>query len=113
MHCECLAQLALFPAGREALLANPAVADALQSIVKCSLHPFAREMAEVALVALCGKELQTNSSEQLHIMISYQWKHQTTMVRINKSLLDRGYSTWFDLTNMNGSTMDAMSDAIE
>ena len=25
----------------------------------------------------------------------------------------RSYVTWFDLTNMKGSTMDAMSDAIE
>ena len=29
------------------------------------------------------------------------------------SLIARGYVTWFDLTNMKGSTMDAMSDAIE
>ena len=60
------------------------------------------------------------------------------MKRINESLIERGYVTWFDLTNMKGelqllsrsfaalhligltltgcdagSTMDAMSDAIE
>ena len=29
-------------------------------------------------------------------------------MRINESLLNRGYQTWFDLTNMKGSTMDAM-----
>ena len=29
------------------------------------------------------------------------------------SLIARGYVTWFDLSNMKGSTMDAMSDAIE
>lgn len=114
MHCECLAQLALFPAGRDALLANPAVIVALQSIVKCPLHPYAREMAEVALIALGEKEQQTHSSKQrTWVMLSYQWSHQTTMVRMNKSLLERGYSTWFDLTNMNGSTMDAMSEAVE
>ena len=27
--------------------------------------------------------------------------------------MNRGYVTWFDLTNMKGSTVDAMSDAIE
>ena len=32
---------------------------------------------------------------------------------MNDSLMARGYLTWFDLTNMKGSTMDAMSDAIE
>ena len=35
------------------------------------------------------------------------------MTRTNESLIARGYATWFDLTNMKGSTMDAMSDAIE
>ena len=35
------------------------------------------------------------------------------MQRLNESLIARSYVTWFDLTNMKGSTMDAMSDAIE
>ena len=46
-------------------------------------------------------------------MLSYQWDAQGTIHRGNESLMARGYLTWFDLTNMKGSTMDAMSDAIE
>ena len=74
-----------------------------------------------------------------------QWDVQATVKRINASLIERGYVTWFDLTNMKGiastlslslqlllcsftssslislpstggdagSTVDAMSDAIE
>ena len=42
-----------------------------------------------------------------------QWNVQATIQRLNESLIERGYVTWFDLTNMKGSTMDAMSDAIE
>lgn len=42
-----------------------------------------------------------------------QWDVQPIIVRVNQSLIARGYVTWFDLTNMKGSTMDAMSDAIE
>ena len=67
-----------------------------------------------------------------------QWDAQATVKRINESLIERGFVTWFDLTNMKGelqllsrsfaalhligltltgcdagSTMDAMSDAIE
>ena len=38
---------------------------------------------------------------------------QATIQRLNESLIAREYVTWFDLTNMKGSTMDAMSDAIE
>ena len=42
-----------------------------------------------------------------------QWNAQATIQRTNESLIARGYVTWFDLTNMKGSTVDAMSDAIE
>ena len=38
---------------------------------------------------------------------------QAAIQKLNESLIARGYATWFDLTNMKGSTMDAMSDAIE
>ena len=42
-----------------------------------------------------------------------QWDVQATITRINESLIERGYVTWFDLTNMKGSVMDAMSEAVE
>ena len=42
-----------------------------------------------------------------------QWNAQAIVKRMDKSLIERGYVTWLDLTNMKGSTMDAMSDAIE
>ena len=42
-----------------------------------------------------------------------QWDVQPTVQRLNELLIVRGYATWFDLTNMKGSTVDAMSDAIE
>jgi hypothetical protein len=31
-----------------------------------------------------------------------QWDAQATVQRINESLIERGYVTWFDLTNMKG-----------
>jgi hypothetical protein len=31
-----------------------------------------------------------------------QWNVQATVMRINESLIERGYVTWFDLTNMKG-----------
>ena len=42
-----------------------------------------------------------------------QWDVQATIQRLNEALIAHGYATWFDLTNMKGSTVDAMSDAIE
>ena len=47
------------------------------------------------------------------IMRADQWDAQATIKRVNESLIARGYLTWFDLTNMKGSTIDAMSDAID
>lgn len=46
-------------------------------------------------------------------MLSYQWDVQPTIARLNASLQQRGYRTWFDLECMKGSVMDAMSDAID
>ena len=31
-----------------------------------------------------------------------QWDAQATVKMINESLIERGYVTWFDLTNMKG-----------
>jgi hypothetical protein len=31
-----------------------------------------------------------------------QWDVQAAIQRVNESLIDRGYVTWFDLTNMKG-----------
>ena len=38
-------------------------------------------------------------------MVAYadQWDAQATVKRINESLIERGYVTWFDLTNMKGN----------
>ena len=69
----------------------------------------ARRFADAALLALSDKKLEmVMEGEQKHVMLSYQWDAQTTIQRMNASLLARGYITWFDLTNMKGSVMDAV-----
>jgi hypothetical protein len=108
-HCECFAQVAVFAPAREALRQDPSVIPALEAVVEIGLSAQARDFAQAALLALSDKELQALSDgEQLHVMLSYQWDGQATVMRINESLIARGYVTWFDLTNMKGSTMDAM-----
>jgi hypothetical protein len=42
------------------------------------------------------------------VCVIIRWDNQATVKRINESLKQRGYVTWFDLTDMKGSTMDAM-----
>ena len=42
-----------------------------------------------------------------------QWDSQPRILRIHSSLCRRGYLVWIDTEMMKGSTMDAMSEAIE
>ena len=42
-----------------------------------------------------------------------QWDVQVTIERLVRSLQTRGYLVWFDVDMMKGSTVDAMSDAID
>ena len=112
-HAECLAQLAVFEAAREPLRQDPSVIPALEAVAEAGLSAEARQYAQAALLALSDKEMCVVAEGQRHIMLSYQWDKQATVQRMNESLIGRGYVTWFDLTNMKGSVMDAMSEAVE
>ena len=112
-HIECLAQLAMFEPAREPLRQDPSVLPALESVAESGLSAEARQFAQAALLSLSDEKLHVVEDEQEHVMLSYQWDNQTTVKRINDSLIKRGYATWFDLTHMKGSVMDAMSAAVE
>lgn len=77
MHTECLAQLAAHEAGREALLADPSVGEALEAVAHGGLNEASREMAASALVALSDRQPELASEDgsdggQKHVMLSYQ-----------------------------------------
>ena len=72
-HVECLAQLSLFPSGRDALLQNPAVSEALVAVVEQGMSGESRKFASAALLALSDKKLEVVAvGEHLHLMLSYQ-----------------------------------------
>ena len=48
-----------------------------------------------------------------HVMLSYNWGHQEEIKRVNTSLKSRGYNVWIDIEKMQGSTVEAMADAVE
>ena len=114
-HADCLAQLAVFEPAREALRQDPSVISAMESVAEVGLSAVARQFAQAALLALNDKEMHVNVhvDDQRHVMLSYQWDKQATVKRLNDSLIGRGYVTWFDLSNMKGSVLDAMSEAVE
>eukprot|EP01043_Picozoa_sp_COSAG02_P063724 COSAG02_NODE_9112_length_2326_cov_1.163000_3_plen_142_part_00 len=117
---ESLQQLSLFPAGRDGLLANDPlslssaggyvvkvqpVVEALEALSEQALSTEARECAIGALMALGVHTPEQHDCEvgvTKHVMLSYQWNHQDVIQRVQNDLIRRGYSTWFDLTNMQG-----------
>ena len=68
-HAECLAQVALFPAGRDALLKIPAVSEALVSVTERGLSEEACEFAKAALKSLRGDELQMRTEGDKHMCV--------------------------------------------
>lgn len=50
---------------------------------------------------------------QTHIMISYQWDVQETLIKVKNKLQQSGFNVWMDLEQMGGSTLEAMARAVE
>ena len=79
-------------------------------LVGAALHNVTCTQMSVASLAHSCTSLMHSYGYMAH---ADQWDSQVVIQRVNEWLLASGYVTWFDLTNMKGSTMDAMSDAIE
>lgn len=47
------------------------------------------------------------------VMISYNWDNKETVLKIREKLRENGISCWIDVENMSGSTLEAMSAAVE
>ena len=70
---EALYQLALFPSGRDAILAEASMMQALEEVAERGMTAEAREYAEAALMALSDKEIHASEGGgPKHIMLSYQ-----------------------------------------
>ncbi|XP_072014355.1 uncharacterized protein [Amphiura filiformis] len=47
------------------------------------------------------------------VMISYNWEHQKTAIKIRDKLKHRGFDTWMDVNEMRGNILQAMAEGIE
>jgi hypothetical protein len=96
---EAIAQLAMYPPGREALLQDPTVAASLEQVAAEGWEEAARSHAQAALAALSDRQPDVGYAEQAHehkhVMLSYQWDSQLVVRRIVNELQARGYMTWF------------------
>jgi hypothetical protein len=113
-----LQRLALFGPTAEALRADVATMSAIRAVsergsdaAKCS--------AAGALFQLDSevrrKAAASNGSTRRpkHVMVSYNWDHQPTILRVVAALQARGYDVWVDVEQMKGSTVDTMARAVE
>ena len=108
---ECLAQLALWPDGREALLRDGSVVDALQAVRDQGLSDQSKEIAANALLSLSDEPPPVPSAEEgEHIMMSYQWDVQPAIKRLVANLQLRGYSVWLDIEQVR--TLSAESEEL-
>ena len=122
IHCESLAQLALFPAGRAALLeplggssgggGGGSVSSALEVVAAEGLSAEASACARTALEALAigmdGNRVPSAHHDSVtvaginaeaasrHVMISYCWDQQTVIKRVHTALIKRGYNVWIE-----------------
>lgn len=48
-----------------------------------------------------------------HIMISYQWDCQDTIIQVKDELRSVGFNVWIDVEEMSGSTLETMASAVE
>ena len=53
------------------------------------------------------------SLETKHVMISYQWDVQKSMIHLKTQLQAQGYKVWMDVDEMGGSTLESMARAVE
>ena len=56
---------------------------------------------------------KTSPDSCRHVMISYQWDVQDTMIVVKNKLQAAGFNVWMDLEQMGGSTLEAMAKAVE
>lgn len=57
--------------------------------------------------------LSHSETKKDHVMISYQWANQKIIQNIRDSLQENGVKCWMDIDDMQGSTLDAMAQAVE
>ena len=60
-----------------------------------------------------SKTIPTSLSSNSYVMISYDWGKKDLVLAFNQSIKATGLSTWIDVEQMSGSTLDAMAVAVE
>eukprot|EP01048_Picozoa_sp_COSAG05_P028015 COSAG05_NODE_8467_length_701_cov_0.925249_1_plen_212_part_00 len=108
--------LALSDVGKAALRSHVGAMDGLRRVANSvGLTAEARQHASGALFELDESTRHQRPAASLskdgggtasgiveHVMLSYNWDHQSVVKRINTSLQGRGYVVWIDIEKMQG-----------
>ncbi|XP_033100617.1 uncharacterized protein LOC117104068, partial [Anneissia japonica] len=106
---------------RPALIADQGILPLLEKLAK-SGDKEVRKNAQGALWVVKGNtdkvhvvaaSSELRKRDEKHVMISYQWDVQSLVVKIKDALKDCGYKVWIDVESMEGSTLQAMAEAVE
>lgn len=123
--CKGLWTLAFSPKNKVKIAADAGCMQGLRQAATSSQTPV-RKAAEGALWVIEGeanhvkslaaasdKDKSTAAIAGGHIMLSYNWAVKPQVIRIKDDLKAAGYRVWIDIENMSGSTLEAMSKAVE
>ncbi|GFH15683.1 predicted protein [Haematococcus lacustris] len=126
--------LAFVESSRAAILAQPGLVDAIRTALNTTESARTKEVAkgclwtlgleqdvkgltsspgEVASQCAEGQEACLLEEALPHVMLSYEWGCQQSVMLIKTELQAAGYKTWMDIDKMSGSTLEAMARAVE
>jgi len=69
------------------------------------------EVSDETLARMNGEGTVKNATGQ--VMLSYEWRMQSQVLRLRDELMAQGFTVWMDVDRMMGSTLEAMAIAIE
>uniref|UniRef100_A0A7S0RZL4 ADP-ribosyl cyclase/cyclic ADP-ribose hydrolase n=1 Tax=Chlamydomonas leiostraca TaxID=1034604 RepID=A0A7S0RZL4_9CHLO len=135
---SALWNLAFTEKSRKVIISTPGLVEAIRNILATTESSRTKEVAKGALWTLGleqdvkslhegtgrmgasivgggdedGLEDEERESTQ-HVMLSYEWGCQQSVMLIKTELQKAGYRTWMDIDKMSGSTLEAMARAVE
>nr|XP_039252990.1 uncharacterized protein LOC120330192 [Styela clava] len=119
---NCIWALAFHPENKEKIIEEDGLIDSIKSLRSraecsaklnkaCSSALFVLNLEEpLEELDVSGKNKQ---NVKKHLMLSYNWEVQQTILQLRDFLKQSGYEVWMDVDKMQDSILSAMADAVE
>ncbi|XP_071102984.1 uncharacterized protein [Haliotis cracherodii] len=119
---KCIWELSFDKTNKEMFNENKELQQLLQELRSSSCKGISKAADGALWVLTMEENNNTTSTEGVdgrsgsdrgHVMISYQWSDQKLVLKIKDSLRQKGYKIWMDVDHMEGSTLQAMAEAVQ